>query len=57
MYLGPADREVWTALDKLNAIDTLMALHGRVWELEQEIAFLEFERDQAYAVLRMRHEP
>jgi hypothetical protein len=54
MYLSPADREVWTTLDKLGAIDTLMALRERVWQLEQEIVFLEFERDQAYDVLRMR---
>jgi hypothetical protein len=53
-YLGPAEREVWTDLDKLNAIEVLAELRGRVWELEQALAFTEFERDQALRVLEWK---
>jgi hypothetical protein len=51
MYLGPVERVVWEEMDKLDAVELLAWLRGRVWELEGLVRFREFERDQAYAVI------
>ena len=47
MYLGPVERAVWEEINKLGAIERIADLSGRVWELDRELRFVEFERDQA----------
>jgi hypothetical protein len=52
MYLGPVERTVWEEMDKLDAVELLAQLKGKVWELECRLRFVEFERDQAREAYR-----
>lgn len=51
-YAAVAD--VWEAVDKVGVVELLASQRERIAELEALVAFREFERDQAYAVLRAR---
>lgn len=52
MYLTPVDRERWEEVDRIGVLDVLAEQRARIVELERLVRFREFERDQAYDVIR-----
>lgn len=54
IYYAAVETE-WDILAKTDVLELLAALRERIAMLEAQVRFVEFERDQAYRALEVRH--